>query len=78
MIILRTITNICVYFVCRESNMIVVTLGNFSIQSTNRSSKKISLVHLASVEKERENVLKMMRSSSYDHFSVQLKDIQVS
>lgn len=55
-----------------------MTLGSINIESKPRLSSDLSLVQLSAMGTAPEHVLEKMRSSSYDCFRVQLKDIQVS
>lgn len=55
----------------------VVTLGSVQMKSKPRAKDSPALTELVSRGHSQEEVMDIVRSSSYDHFIIELTDIQV-
>ncbi|KAL7646074.1 UNVERIFIED_CONTAM: hypothetical protein RMT77_002975 [Armadillidium vulgare] len=63
------------HFISDNSNVIIMTLGSVSVMS--QDLKLDHLREIVSKESEKELVLERMRTSSYDCFNINLKNIQI-
>nr|XP_045626468.1 vacuolar protein sorting-associated protein 13C-like isoform X1 [Procambarus clarkii] len=56
---------------------LVVTLGSLLMKSVAQAKDSLALTDLVSLGHSQEEVMQAVRSSSYDHFTIELVDIQV-